>query len=469
MEAQADEFEDEDWSLDEPPESDGEGNLTFLYYDPNAEYMEEEAQYIYAYNSAYKDVRRELQAHRKGRQFFKKGNSRKRKGVIKGKKGKSRPSHHGDRGSIEDLKSRTRPGRWAAPENLQAPLQLATVVSRKKAEQCWISTRSPRRDLSLSGHALRADGAEILISSAVLSILQQDWELSPALKGGMMSVIFIGVFFGNLIGGPAADTYGRRVSVLMAYFGLVNHLFWLKLSKMALASARPTSMLLARFFFGLCYGFGMGPSLTLQVEICPKAWRGHMVNVNNFFFTLGEIYAAWLLWAFLKDLKQSSEEDLAAVHSQIISVSFGTIKTGYSSQESWRYVTALAVSPALLILPFAVTGAQPSVQIKAINKPVRMERRSFFRPADFNRTMSPVSDSEREVFADAPRMAARSVALIAKKRQAHPEVQPARHGRIDRIVLSLLGLESGESHILVEEGLFKCAVMLVRLELDSNP
>ena len=55
------------------------------------------------------------------------------------------------------------------------------------------------------------------------------------------------------------------------------------------------------------------------------------------------------------------------------------------------------------------------------------------------------------------------------RRKAHPEVQPARHGRIDRIVLSLLGLESGESHILVEEGLFKCAVMLVRLELDSLP
>ena len=27
----------------------------------------------------------------------------------------------------------------------------------------------------------------------------QDWELSPALKGSMMSVIFIGVFFGNLV------------------------------------------------------------------------------------------------------------------------------------------------------------------------------------------------------------------------------------------------------------------------------
>ncbi|CAK8990787.1 Gallate transporter (Gallate permease) [Durusdinium trenchii] len=115
------------------------------------------------------------------------------------------------------------------------------------------------QQLLVSGVRL-ADGAEILISSAVLSILQQDWELSPALKGGMMSVIFIGVFFGNLIGGPAADTYGRRVSVLMAYFGLVICGF------SSAASTGPTSMLLARFFFGLCYGFGMGPSLTLQAQ-----------------------------------------------------------------------------------------------------------------------------------------------------------------------------------------------------------
>jgi len=179
------------------------------------------------------------------------------------------------------------------------------------------------QQLLVSGVRL-ADGAEILISSAVLSILQQEWELSPALKGSMMSVIFIGVFFGNLMGGPFADTYGRRLSVLLAYFGLVL------CGLSSAASTGPGFMLAARFLFGLFYGFGMGPSLTLQVEISPKVWRGHMVNVNNFFFTLGEVYAAWLLWAFLKDLKQSTEE------------------------ENWRYVTALAVSPALLILPFAV-------------------------------------------------------------------------------------------------------------------
>ena len=36
------------------PESDGEGGLARLYFDPNREYEEEEAQYIWAYNMAYK-------------------------------------------------------------------------------------------------------------------------------------------------------------------------------------------------------------------------------------------------------------------------------------------------------------------------------------------------------------------------------------------------------------------------------
>ncbi|CAK8989475.1 Uncharacterized protein SCF082_LOCUS1826, partial [Durusdinium trenchii] len=60
----------------------------------------------------------------------------------------------------------------------------------------------------------------------------------------------------------------------------------------------------------------------------------------------------------------------------------------------------------------------------AFSSLVTMERRSFFRPAvDFD-ALSPLSDSDHEVFADAPRMAA----LIGRKRQsqAQPEVKPAR-------------------------------------------
>ncbi|CAK8993884.1 unnamed protein product [Durusdinium trenchii] len=76
---------------EDEPESDGEGNLTYLVFDPSREYTEEETQYIWAYNSAYRDVRKDLQARRKGRQFFKPKDSaqRNKKGGGKGRFGKT--------------------------------------------------------------------------------------------------------------------------------------------------------------------------------------------------------------------------------------------------------------------------------------------------------------------------------------------------------------------------------------------
>eukprot|EP00913_Durusdinium_trenchii_P008312 g7807.t1 len=114
--ADAEEPEDE-----EGPESDGQGNMTFLMFDPQEEYTEEEATYIWAYNSACKDVRRELQARRKGRQFFKKGNTPpvQKKGKNKGFQrrgfGKGRNSAGGAgrgrgqaRGAPDELLARTK-------------------------------------------------------------------------------------------------------------------------------------------------------------------------------------------------------------------------------------------------------------------------------------------------------------------------------------------------------------------------
>ena len=103
------------------PESDGNGNLTYLLYDANEEFTEEETAYIFAYNSAYRDVRRELQARRKGRQFFKpRGSGVIKKGKNKGHKGQSKGKGHstsfrsgqgrgrGNRGTPEELMAKTR-------------------------------------------------------------------------------------------------------------------------------------------------------------------------------------------------------------------------------------------------------------------------------------------------------------------------------------------------------------------------
>jgi len=60
----------------------------------------------------------------------------------------------------------------------------------------------------------------------------------------------------------------------------------------------------------------------------------------------------------------------------------------------------------------------PNVQSKLSGRfQAQMERSTFFRPSDDMDFMAPLSDvSDDEVFASAPRMAARSMALAAKKR-----------------------------------------------------
>ena len=140
------------WQEGEEPEDDedkayvyeeplfDEAGEPLLYFEADREYDEEEALYIWAYNDAYnqiyfdhgrteaatfpayQDVRREMQARRKGRQFYrsddKKGKKGKGRGFSSGRpqkgrgkrpdrasKGKGRGSH---RGSASDLLSRTR-------------------------------------------------------------------------------------------------------------------------------------------------------------------------------------------------------------------------------------------------------------------------------------------------------------------------------------------------------------------------
>ncbi|CAK9108665.1 Copia protein [Durusdinium trenchii] len=121
------EFEEDDEELlpDDPwaespeaPEVDEEIPTHFLLFDPEQEYTEEEANYIWAYSSAYKDIRKELQSRRKGRSFFKpKGRGHGgvgKKGKAKGKRpskgrggpGSGRGALH--RGTPEDLLAKTR-------------------------------------------------------------------------------------------------------------------------------------------------------------------------------------------------------------------------------------------------------------------------------------------------------------------------------------------------------------------------
>jgi len=182
------------------------------------------------------------------------------------------------------------------------------------------------------GGIIISDGAEILVSSSILSALAKRWGLSHMVKGSMMSIIFVGVAIGGVIGGQLADIYGRRKTVLASYAGIVVF------GALTAAANGPASMISLRFWFGLSFGMGIAPGVALQVETAPSNWRGHVVNIGTIWFTIGEIYTASLLLIFMPNL--TGELD--------------------PSKESWRYVTLLTTVPGLLLMPFAVLLLQES-------------------------------------------------------------------------------------------------------------
>lgn len=175
--------------------------------------------------------------------------------------------------------------------------------------------------LLLIGGVMIADGAEILLSSSLLSALKTLWNLTPLMRGAMMSTIFIGVFLGGLLGGRIADSHGRRMGILVSYTGLIIF------GTGTAAAQGPISMLVMRFLFGASFGCGMGPGMAMQVETAPSNWRAHIVNLGGLWFSIGEIYTAVLLVIFMPTLT-----DPDGSH--------------------WRWVTVLSMVPGLLLFPF---------------------------------------------------------------------------------------------------------------------
>lgn len=189
----------------------------------------------------------------------------------------------------------------------------------------------------LIGGVLISDGAEILVSTSVLTSLSTQWGLTPVIRGAMMSMIFVGVLCGSLIGGQIGDAFGRRRGVLLAYVGIVTF------GLITAAAQGPISMMICRFFFGLSFGTGMGPGVALQVETAPAKWRAHILNLTSLWFMLGEVYTSVLLIMFMPNLEDPD----------------GT---------KWRWVSILSMIPGILLFPFTYFLLQESPHFLVVNE-----------------------------------------------------------------------------------------------------
>jgi len=134
-----------------------------------------------------------------------------------------------------------------------------------------------------------ADGAELLLISAVTSSVAAEWNLDPLQRGSMVTMVYLGVLVGNVISGPVGDKHGRRQLILASYVGIF--VFSIISSFMADFG----SLCFWRFFVGFSFGLGQPPWNVLASEVTPAKWRIVTNGLSQGLFALGEVFSALLI------------------------------------------------------------------------------------------------------------------------------------------------------------------------------
>jgi len=177
----------------------------------------------------------------------------------------------------------------------------------------------------ICGWANASDAVEILCISFLLPSAECDLELTPARKGWLSAILFVGMMIGGYIWGSLADSsMGRRVVLINAM--VVN------------AAAGVISSFSQDFYFFLILrflsGVGVGGSIpvvwTYFGEFQPSNKRGSALSVLATFWMVGNIAVAALAWA-------------------VIPHDIGWSDPDHFQYNSWRVFVALCAVPSFLV------------------------------------------------------------------------------------------------------------------------
>jgi SP family galactose:H+ symporter-like MFS transporter len=150
-----------------------------------------------------------------------------------------------------------------------------------------------------------------IIASALL-FLKQDFDLGSFAQGVVVAAVPIGAIAGAAIAGPAADTYGRRLMILLAAGVFI-------VGALGSAAAPGVEVLvIARIVIGVAIGLASAAAPVYISEVAPPESRGRLVSFFQLAVTIG-ILVAYLV-------------GLAFDHS-----------------EGWRWMLGLGCVPALAL------------------------------------------------------------------------------------------------------------------------
>jgi MFS transporter, AAHS family, 4-hydroxybenzoate transporter len=126
-----------------------------------------------------------------------------------------------------------------------------------------------------------ADGMDVAIMGFVTPSILQEWDVSRAAFGLVISAAPFGLVIGALVAGPSSDRFGRKLVLTVSVFliGLFTILT-------AYASS-PAEMALLRLLAGIGMGAAMPNTTTLLSEYAPQRRRSLMITIMFTGFNLG--------------------------------------------------------------------------------------------------------------------------------------------------------------------------------------
>jgi putative MFS transporter len=153
-----------------------------------------------------------------------------------------------------------------------------------------------RRLLVASGLGWMFDAMDVLLIGFVLAVLGEEWKLSPADRGNVLSLGFAGMFVGAAAAGYLADRFGRK---LVFQSTLVVYSIATGLCALAWSFG---SLLVLRFLVGLGLGGELPVASTLVSEFSPARHRGRLIVLLESFWAYGSVLAALIALVVLPTL-----------------------------------------------------------------------------------------------------------------------------------------------------------------------
>lgn len=138
-----------------------------------------------------------------------------------------------------------------------------------------------------------ADGIDVAIMGFLAPAIVQEWGISKAAFGWVMSAAPFGLVIGALVAGPSSDRYGRKtvLTTAVAVFGAFT----------LIAAHATTAVELGalRLLAGVGLGAAMPNTTTLLSEYVPEQRRGSLITLMFTGFAVGSagvgFAAAWLI------------------------------------------------------------------------------------------------------------------------------------------------------------------------------